>query len=109
MQNLNKEMMKLSRIAIEAAYPQISKSKLQFGFEFFGLDFLVDSKFKPWLIEVNTNPCLELSAPCLERLIPQVIENVFRIGVDSIFPPRSEPSRCSSFFIYENLLEMNKF
>jgi hypothetical protein len=28
-------------------------------FEILGYDFMVDQKLKPWLIEVNTNPCLE--------------------------------------------------
>ena len=27
-------------------------------FELFGLDFMIDSLGKLWLIEVNTNPCL---------------------------------------------------
>lgn len=51
------------------------------------MDFMVDENFKPWLIEVNTNPCLELSSSVLERLIPYVVENVLRIGLDSQFPP----------------------
>lgn len=39
-------------------------------FELFGLDFMIDDDFKVILIEVNTNPCLELSSPLLARLIP---------------------------------------
>lgn len=27
-------------------------------FELFGLDFMIDHNFKPWLIEVNTNPSI---------------------------------------------------
>ena len=45
------------------------------SFELFGFDFLVDSNINVWLIEVNTNPCLELSSPYLARLIPAMVEN----------------------------------
>ena len=34
-------------------------------FELFGYDFLIDEDFRVWLIEVNTNPCLEESSPLL--------------------------------------------
>ena len=44
----------------------------------FGLDYMIDEEFKTWLIEVNTNPCLELSSPLLARIIPSMIENAFR-------------------------------
>lgn len=39
---------------------------------------MIDDNFKVWLIEVNTNPCLELSCPLLARIIPALIENLFR-------------------------------
>ena len=39
---------------------------------------MVDYSFNPWLIEINTNPCLELSCPLLERIIPHMVENAFR-------------------------------
>ena len=27
-------------------------------FQLYGLDYMIDSNFKPWLIEVNTNPTI---------------------------------------------------
>jgi hypothetical protein len=51
--------------------------------EVFGLDFMIDDEFRPYLIEVNTNPCLELSSPLLARLIPNMLENALKIGLDS--------------------------
>lgn len=43
------------------------------NFEIFGFDFMIDSKFRPWLIEINTNPCLELNCPVLMEVIPQMV------------------------------------
>ena len=39
---------------------------------------MLDEDFKVYLIEVNTNPCLELSSILLARLIPNMIENALR-------------------------------
>lgn len=58
---------------VKATYYRINTNKRSFCFELFGLDYLIDSKFKPYLIEVNTNPCLELCSHSLERLIPRMI------------------------------------
>jgi D-alanine-D-alanine ligase-like ATP-grasp enzyme len=38
--------------------------------EIFGLDFMIDENFKVWLIEINTNPCLEISSNILQKIIP---------------------------------------
>jgi D-alanine-D-alanine ligase-like ATP-grasp enzyme len=38
--------------------------------EIYGLDFMVDSNFKVWLIEINTNPCFDICSPLLEKIIP---------------------------------------
>ena len=48
---------------------------------------MFDEDFKPYLIEVNTNPCLEPCSPLLMRLIPTMLENAFRIVGDPLFPP----------------------
>jgi hypothetical protein len=58
----------LKRIAtdsIEATYHLLGEWTGQPTFEIFGLDFMIDENFKPWLIEINTNPCLETGATTL--------------------------------------------
>ena len=57
-------------------------------FEIFGYDFLVDSDFESWLIEVNTNPCLEESSPLLSQLVPRMINDSLRLTIDKIFEPK---------------------
>jgi len=57
---------------------------------------MIDSSFKPLLIEINTNPCLELSSSGLERLIPRMIENAFRLCVDPIYRPNIDYSFTKS-------------
>jgi hypothetical protein len=53
---------------------------------------MIDEDLRPWLIEVNTNPCLELSCPFLSRLIPSMIENAIKIAIDPLFPPPPWPN-----------------
>ena len=48
---------------------------------------MIDENGKLYLIEINTNPDLTLCSPLVSRLIPQMIENSFRIAVDPLFPP----------------------
>ena len=42
-----------------------------------------------WLIEVNTNPCLEESSDLLKRYLPRMIEDMLRLTVDVVFPKNS--------------------
>ena len=88
------QMKVLATHAIKAVYGKIDPFKQQHCFEvcfskiliqdfnrnfqLFGLDFMIDRNFKVWLIEINTNPCLETSSPILMRLIPTIVENTFR-------------------------------
>lgn len=65
----------------------VDPNKLGNNFEIFGLDFMIDAHLDVWLIEVNTNPCLELSCPLLSCLIPKMIENTLELTLDCLFPP----------------------
>jgi len=40
---------------------------------------MINQNGKVFLIEANTNPCLEMSSPLLARLIPVVLENAFKL------------------------------
>lgn len=55
--------------------------------QLFGLDFMLDDKLNPFLIEANSNPCLEVDGNVLGKVIPRMIENVMRVAVDPVFPP----------------------
>jgi tubulin monoglycylase TTLL3/8 len=73
--------------AVRATYWSLDNARRRHNFELLGLDFMIDEDFHPWLIEVNTNPCLELCCPHLQRIIPSLIENLFKVCVDPLFPP----------------------
>ncbi|OMJ91801.1 hypothetical protein SteCoe_5585 [Stentor coeruleus] len=76
---------KIVKDTIKCAVPGIKKKMFSHTFEIFGYDFLLDEEFKPWLLEVNTNPCLELSSSHLARIIPSMLDNAFQLVIDSLF------------------------
>jgi len=77
---------------IKAVSRKLDPNRRHCTFEIFGYDFMIDEDLKPWLIEVNTNPCLELSSPLLGRLIPAMVENAVKIAIDPLFPPPPWPN-----------------
>ena len=46
---------------------------------------MFDIDLNPYLIEVNTNPGLEISSPLISKLIPRMIDDAFRLTIDQIF------------------------
>lgn len=93
---------------IQATGPSLDPKKRMNCFEIFGYDFLLDDELKPWLLEVNTNPCLELASSHLTRIIPNMIENALRIAVDPLFlEPKSYLRHIkSSLDLVENKFEL---
>lgn len=58
---------------IKANFNVMDRSRRECNFEIFGFDFMIDKEFKPWLIEINFNPCLEINCPVLTRIIPTMV------------------------------------
>ena len=71
-------MKELALNAVKSTYFLLDSKRRENNFELLGMDFMIDQGLKPWLIEINTNPCLELSCPLLSKIIPSLIENVFK-------------------------------
>ena len=46
---------------------------------------MFDENFNPFLLEVNTNPGLEISSPLIEMLIPRMIDDAFKLTIDRVF------------------------
>jgi hypothetical protein len=48
---------------------------------------MINDQFQVSLIEINTNPDITICCNLLQRIIPTMIDNAFRIAVDSVFCP----------------------
>ena len=83
-----KELINYSLLSVKK---KINPNKRQHCFEIFGYDFIIDNKFQVWLIECNTNPCLELSSKLLAKIIPRMIHHAFKLTIDKIFIDKDNP------------------
>ena len=45
------------------------------------------------MIECNTNPNLEICSPLLARIVPELLDNSFRIAVDPLYTPLDDKKR----------------
>ena len=63
----------------------IDPMKRKHCFELYGYDFIIDEDFNTWMIEVNTNPCLEESSSILKMYLPRMVEDMLHLTVDSLF------------------------
>ena len=83
-------------MAMQAGFPEMFKcekgstSAKAKQFEIFGFDFMIDESKHFWIIEVNTNPCLELSCSWLAQIIPRMLNDAFKLTLDRVFPKGRE-------------------
>lgn len=80
-------MERLVADSFRAVATKIDPLRNRNAFEIFGFDFMIDEKFRVYLIECNTNPSQEICCPLLARIIPELIDNSFRIALDPIYQP----------------------
>ena len=87
---IESQMQNIVKVTFMSAKDSFCKdSNCNSCFEIFGFDFIVDSAFKAWLIEVNTNPCLEESSRILKEYIPRMIDDALKLTVDATFKKKS--------------------
>ena len=72
---------------------KINPKERKMCFEIFGYDFMFDEDYKPYLLEVNTNPGLEISSPLIKQLIPRMIDDAFKLTIDEVFILNEENRR----------------
>ena len=71
-------------------------------FELFGFDFIIDTSFAVWLIEVNTNPCLEESSQFLTQMLQRMAQDTLKVTVDIAFQEKVK------LYYKKNFLDFNK-
>jgi len=73
--------------SLRATSKYLDPDRLGCSFEIFGYDFMVTDSYKVYLIEVNSNPCLDTNQdPVMQKLIPHMLDSAFRIAIDPVFP-----------------------
>jgi len=66
---------------------KLDPHKRKSSFEILGYDFMIDIAGQLWLIEINSNPCLEESNELLSQLVPRMIHDTLKLTIDQAFPP----------------------
>ena len=100
--------------SMKSVCTRINKLERKICFEIFGYDFMFDESYNPFLLEVNTNPGLEISSPLIEMLIPRMIDDAFKLTIDKIFllnknnleKMKENPYKVSGYDDGENMWEL---
>ena len=79
---LREDILPIIEATMASVRLKINKNNRKFCFEIFGYDFLIDKNLVPWLIEVNTNPCLEESNKLLSQYLPRILDDAFKLTLD---------------------------
>ena len=71
------QMKKISALTFQGSNHKIGKRENTF--EIFGFDFMIDEKYRVWLIEVNKSPALEYSTVTTERMSRQIQRDIAKL------------------------------
>ena len=82
--DLMKNLKEIIALTMQSVKDKINNNK-NHQFEIFGYDFMLDENFKPFLIEINTNPGLEESSPWIKIIVPRMLDDALRLTLDQIF------------------------
>ena len=77
---------------VRAVSSSLNPSRYEHCFELFGYDFMLDEDLRLLLLEVNSNPCLEIFNLEMGSTLQQLVDDIFVLTVDKAFPPPSGKS-----------------
>ena len=83
--NLIPQIKEIIKLTMKSIKYKINKNRRNYQFEIFGYDFMIDSEFNLFLIEINTNPGLEESSPWIKIIVPRMLDDALRITIDQLF------------------------
>ena len=86
------DMKNMILISMNSVKNKLNKTKNVLCFEIFGYDFIIDKNFKPWILEINNNPGLGISSPLIQKLIPRMLDDAFRLTIDKVFDTKYDSS-----------------
>jgi len=72
-------------ISMKSVKDKINENRRSNCFEIFGYDFILDSNFNLYLLEINTNPGIEESSPLINKICPRMIDDALRLTIDDLF------------------------
>ena len=108
-------MINQMKILIKISFKSVAKKLLKekqgniLCFEIFGYDFILDKDFKLWILEINNNPGLSISSPVIEKLVPRMIDDAFRLTIDKIFNTRYSNECIDQEGKYKTKYKLNGF
>ena len=85
--DLMKKIKEIISLTMRSGKDKSNKNGRSHQFEIFGYDFMLDSDFNVFLIEINTNPGLEISSPWIQIVVPRMLDDALRLTVDKVFEP----------------------
>ena len=79
------KIVRIVRITGGAAKGKMNFLNKKYCFEIFGYDFILDENYQPYLLEINTNPGLEISSPIIDELLPRMVDDALKLTIDKEF------------------------
>ncbi|XP_064093298.1 LOW QUALITY PROTEIN: uncharacterized protein LOC135206044 [Macrobrachium nipponense] len=61
---------------------QVEMDTFKHGFELFGADFMLTEDLRPWLIEINSSPCMAPTTSVTRRMCAQCLQDVVKVVID---------------------------
>ena len=92
------KIVRIVRITGGAAKGKMNFLNKKYCFEIFGYDFILDENYQPYLLEINTNPGLEISSPIIDELLPRMVDDALKLTIDKEFTKSMKYSDEESTF-----------